>query len=404
MQPNTDETRESTAYSGDQPTTVAQQPAVVETSAARASDRSDFLGVLNPGIDNKLTEERRIRPDELADALSKIERRQHKVFTGTLPLGYTLRELKMDVSPTEVWQEVEANRLAKSNPRQTPRKFGKDRYLKAGVGVLAVLASAVAIRSFLAQNDAYQATQAPVGITSTFLQPAHTVPVTAPTPIVYKEMSSFIFVKTRTMKPLREIKDGEIVPMDMMRFQEISRIASGDSTYAPAPQNLLGTVYLDTKQNPGDFETVRLDGKWYIRGWTNGKPQMEPETVNRPGRWEKLSLFNHPQSHTDKSVTLPPLPIPVGASPKEIARLSAPRMTTVDTGPADIPVTIPGNAFSGYSGGGSPDHTQFDLEVDRSKLDKHYSDKWKPLPLLPGDSPQGMHFTQSTWFPALPSH
>jgi hypothetical protein len=59
--------------------------------------------------------EARVSPEELADALARLEARREREAAqrmGTIPLGETLRELEIDRSPEEVLAEVEALRTA----------------------------------------------------------------------------------------------------------------------------------------------------------------------------------------------------------------------------------------------------------------------------------------------------
>src|SRR4051812_40387310 len=67
----------------------------------------------------------RVRPEELAAALSRLEERRQREAAqqaGTVPLGEMLQELGVDRSPEEVLAEIEAQRAAELLAQQAAQQ------------------------------------------------------------------------------------------------------------------------------------------------------------------------------------------------------------------------------------------------------------------------------------------
>src|SRR5689334_18115061 len=90
--------------------------------------------------------ERRVRPEELVAALNRIEKRRGAALAGTVTLDDALRELQVDATAAEVWQEIEAGRL-RSQTAATEKQVNRQQlYRKAAVVVACLLVTSLALR------------------------------------------------------------------------------------------------------------------------------------------------------------------------------------------------------------------------------------------------------------------
>ncbi|MDX1934185.1 MAG: hypothetical protein SFU56_16410 [Capsulimonadales bacterium] len=226
-------------------------------------------------------EEFRVRPDELADALTVLAETTGKTVGGTLPLDRTLKEMDRAALADEVWAEVQARRRtpqARATASVRPRSKNARRQLAFGfLATFALFAVTIFFGILLNQPASLGFKDALPGAVYTLTAIGEWTGISGegsePIPFSSNEDFRSFPRQSPTMKPLSEVGEGEVVSVDesqAKRLQELENRTIGKS--ATDRKALLARTFVEMKPGPADLQTVRFGHQWYRRGWTTEKP------------------------------------------------------------------------------------------------------------------------------------
>ncbi|MDX1933440.1 MAG: hypothetical protein SFU56_12595 [Capsulimonadales bacterium] len=355
--------------------------------AGRLTDRPDFAPVTSsPTAGNE--EDHRVRPAELAEALSAIEGRRRTVFLGTLSTKRAVQELQISVSPDEIWEEVRAQREQRAQIRPNGRKGLPARDIaKVAVGIGAVIVTGMAVRSVLSHWSSLQPPE--TAGTRALPAPLQNTTREIPRPPAVEYRTTEFFVRTPTTKALGDLKDGEPISMRFEKFSELMRLLTGSAFEAPISAATAKGILVNSTSRVDGFDVVRYGGKFYLRAYVpksyrpNGPSGMTSPGESNNNPW----ISNRPHGSISETVTvrMPAAALPPNPSPRDIATANTRTSTTrqVPTGPFDTQVQIPWDAIKngGYSGRGDQESQMYQFGIDWKKLDKRAWDTWKPSSL-----------------------
>ncbi len=213
----------------------------------------------------------RVTPEELAKALAAVEARREqssREAAGTIPIGEAVQQLGFDVTPEEIWAEVQAGRVAhdaasKRRPRARRRAA---RILGTGT-VLCLLLGTYSFQSFnhwheLGEQSARQKVGALAA--SQITVPASTTLVTPVAP------SANLTVDPDT---LIEVKAGQ------GRIEKtLSEIPNGQAFICSLSDN--GTEFQPAGAYNSRWTLIKHKGKTYLRGWI---PRMSARAMQVAG-------------------------------------------------------------------------------------------------------------------------
>lgn len=175
----------------------------------------------------------RVTPQELAEALARLEARQGE-REGTIPLGDAVQELGLSATPEELLREVEAGRARHqaSRPRTRLAKAGRTAAAALACGLL-LLVGLFAFRSEAPAPSVAVAVSAPVTPSA--------APITTPPNLLVRQPD-------HKMVLLSEVADGQPVFCDLAATDTGAKLAD----FAPGD---------------GHWTLIKHGGKVYVRGW-----------------------------------------------------------------------------------------------------------------------------------------
>lgn len=220
-----------------------------------------------------------IRPDELADALRAIERDKRQVLTATLTIGDAVSVLDEEVSAEELWTMVQAQRLERStrivSSKIHPKKKRQGTVAAVGLVTIAFLALAFTMTRFGDPVREYASVSGDVrtGAGGPAMPLSH--------PLMSAGLEHDIILRSPTMRSLKEIRDGEMITAKVETMKRLVYVTTGDQTIKPLTAKEQEGLYFETNPPYNGFRFVRLNGKWYIRGWMVKK--LEPAQIPSNG-------------------------------------------------------------------------------------------------------------------------
>lgn len=196
---------------------------------------------------------RHIRPDELLAALSAIEARKGEAVVGSVPLGDALNQVRANVTPDEVWQEVDAQRKLQghnSNNRKITdleAQRRRKRWGQAGGGIACMLVTALALRFLVGDIKKVEAIEQPKPVKP------QVIPQRVPD-VVYGPMAQV----TRNSVRLTDLKPGDSMWMGVHEAQTLEKLFFGDEFVKPLTKAQLETVFIDP------FQSWNLSDQWHV--------------------------------------------------------------------------------------------------------------------------------------------
>ncbi len=278
-----------------------------ETRSGEASYTAPLTAGETPTVTAPI-EGKRVRPEELAAALSAIEARRTAAMNSTVVLQEALSELQIDATPEEVWQEIETRRKAEETATQAKVQKKRRRTIQGAVIAASLLGIALAVRS--------------VVVDATTLYPAP-VPRQAvqQTPVRAYAQPLNLTTLTPSMRPLGQIRNGTTFPVDGSMIMDLRRALYGTGMQQPLPKSEQDLILIDT--NPPyrnarrTWMVLKDNDKLYLRAWTLKKLPLETLKSQR------LTYHNVPGDNPAVQDVYVPITIPLDGISNNYSMMSS---------------------------------------------------------------------------------
>lgn len=179
----------------------------------------------------------RVTPQELADALARLEARKEagqRHLDGTVPIGEAVEQLGLDATADELWQEVQAGRTQAINAPLQRRQQKRLRFTGAAAALTLLLTGLLTLRMTV---------PAPPPVPATTVSP--TTPQAAPITLL---ADLLVGTANDKMVLISEVRENQPVLCGLTATDKGAAFAS----FAPAALS---------------WTLIKHDGRLYVRGW-----------------------------------------------------------------------------------------------------------------------------------------
>jgi len=329
--------------------------------------------------------------EELAAALRSLaERRQSEANAAAeiADLAQTLDRIGVAAEPSEVWHELAAQRTlaqtleAQKTAEVSQRKQERRRLRSAAIATLSLILVALSVRTIIEQYRDYREEQIhKIAMKQSMTHSIAQLPAVPKMTVmpVYESM----FRMTPTTKSVDTIPNGMAFRSDLPMLTNLSQLLYGNSYQKAIPASETKGLMIETAppMEKGAWEVVRLEGKFYLRGWVKERVSPNQLIPSQPGLGSPgmsqdpnkslVTIYNSPEAESAMGLMVRYQPGVTNATPVKPQPLTQ--------------ISIPLDGFEMRSVTRTENKANAMLTIHH--LDSHAYDQWKPLPLPPAATP-----------------